>query len=61
MRVKREYDVALDDALAAVYDNVNMRASLAAAEERLEQVSPADVLLCCAVGRLHLVYMSSWV
>ena len=42
MRVKREYDIALDDALAAVYDNVNMRASLAAAEERLDQVGLAS-------------------
>ena len=36
MRIKHEYDIALDDALAAVYDNVNMRASMAAATERLE-------------------------
>lgn len=35
LRIKHEYDVALDDALASVYDNVHMRAELAVAEERL--------------------------
>jgi hypothetical protein len=35
MRIKSEYDAALDDALASVYDNVHMRAELAIAEERL--------------------------
>ncbi|KAG1675143.1 hypothetical protein FOA52_003366 [Chlamydomonas sp. UWO 241] len=36
MRVKHAYDAALDDALASVYDNVHMRAELAAAEEMMD-------------------------
>lgn len=36
MRIKHEYDGALDDALAAVYDNVHMRAELAGAEEMMD-------------------------
>jgi len=36
LRIKHEYDVALDDALASVYDNVHMRAELAVSEERLD-------------------------
>lgn len=35
MRVKHEYDAALDDALASVYDNVHMRAELAAVDEMM--------------------------
>jgi hypothetical protein len=35
MRIKHEYDEALDDALASVYDNVHMRAELSAAEEMM--------------------------
>lgn len=35
MRIKHEYDAALDDALASVYDNVHMRAELASAEEMM--------------------------
>ncbi|PNH07977.1 hypothetical protein TSOC_005506 [Tetrabaena socialis] len=35
LRVKQEYDVALDDALASLYDNVHMRAELAVVEERM--------------------------
>ena len=36
MRIKHEYDGALDDALAAVYDNVHMRAELAGSEEMMD-------------------------
>jgi len=36
VRVKHVYDSALDDALASVYDNVHMRAELAAAEQMLD-------------------------
>jgi hypothetical protein len=36
MRIKHEYDEALDDALASVYDNVHMRAELSAAEEMMD-------------------------
>ena len=35
MRIKYEYDAALDDALASVYDNVHMRSELASAEEMM--------------------------
>jgi len=36
MRIKHEYDVSLDDALASVYDHVHMKAEIAAADERME-------------------------
>ena len=35
MRIKYEYDAALDDALASVYDNVHMRSELASSEETM--------------------------
>ncbi|KXZ47084.1 hypothetical protein GPECTOR_38g321 [Gonium pectorale] len=35
LRIKQEYDVALDDALASLYDNVHMKAELAVVEERM--------------------------
>lgn len=35
LRIKQEYDVALDDALASLYDNVHMKAELAVVQERL--------------------------
>ena len=34
-RIKNEYDAALDDALASIYDNVHMRAEMASAEEMM--------------------------
>lgn len=37
MKVKREYDLALDDALASLYDNYNLRAQLDASEEIMDQ------------------------
>lgn len=36
MRIKHEYDGALDDSLAAVYDNVHMKAELASSEEMMD-------------------------
>lgn len=36
MRIKHEYDGALDDALAAVYDSVHMKAELAGSEETMD-------------------------
>mmetsp|Transcript_2185 Transcript_2185/g.3296 ORF Transcript_2185/g.3296 Transcript_2185/m.3296 type:complete len:272 (-) Transcript_2185:298-1113(-) len=36
LRVKQEYDVALDDALASLYDNVHMKAELEVRQERME-------------------------
>ncbi|GIL71982.1 hypothetical protein Vretimale_589 [Volvox reticuliferus] len=35
LRIKQEYDVALDDALASLYDNVHMKAELAVVDERM--------------------------
>jgi hypothetical protein len=35
MHIKHEYDAALDDALASIYDNVYMRGELASAEEMM--------------------------
>lgn len=35
LRIKQEYDVALDDALASLYDNVHMAAELAVVQERM--------------------------
>ncbi len=45
MRIKNEYDAALDDALASVYDNVHMRAELAAAEEMMVSAPPVLIPL----------------
>lgn len=36
MRIKHEYDNALDDALASVYDNIHMRSELASSEEMMD-------------------------
>eukprot|EP00798_Chlamydomonas_sp_ICE-L_P024113 gene24113-9688_t len=36
MKIKREYDLALDDALAALYDNYNLHAQLDGAEEKMD-------------------------
>lgn len=44
MRVKSEYDAALDDALSSLYDNVHMKAQLAAFQKRL--VSQTDCHVC---------------
>ncbi len=38
---RQEYDVALDDALASLYDNVHMKAELAVVKDRMVGGAPA--------------------
>lgn len=35
LRVKSEYDIALDDALASLYDNVHMKAEMTMVKEHM--------------------------
>lgn len=52
-----QYDIALDDALASVYDNVHMRAELAVAEERLVSF---EHLVTQATECFHGFALSFW-
>ncbi len=51
LRIKQEYDVALDDGLSSLYDNVHMKAELAVVDERMVRRWLPRIALCRIVAR----------